>query len=128
MSTENQNEYVSVYLAEGQLEGEMVKAFLEAQGIPAMLSQEAVGKVYGMTVGDLGVVDVLVNQTNETRARELLQAMDAGDYANEILVSDEEPSQKVGPETQPDEAELKQRKRVLSCAPVTPPAARWPKL
>lgn len=107
------DQFVSVYLAKGNLDGEMIKAFLEAHGIPTMLSQEAAGKVYGLTVGDLGGVDVLVNLSDEARARELLQAMESGEYANEILVSESDASQTIGPQSQPDEAELQQRKRVL---------------
>lgn len=105
--------YVSVYKAEGQLEGEMVKAFLEAQGIPAMLSQDTAGKIYGLTVGNLGEVDLLVAPANEAKARELLRAMESGEYAHEILVGNAETNENLGVQSQPDEAQLKQRKRVL---------------
>lgn len=105
--------YVSVYKAEGQLEGEMVKAFLEAQGVPALLSQDTVGKIYGLTVGNLGQVDVLVASVDEAKAHELLRAMESGEYANEILVSDAGSNEKLDAQSQPEEAELKKRKRVL---------------
>jgi len=105
--------YVSVYKAEGQLDGEIVKAFLEAQGVPAMLSQDTAGKIYGLTVGNLGEVDVLVAPADEAKARELLRAMESGEYANEILVSDAGSNEKLDAQSQPEEAELKERKRVL---------------
>jgi hypothetical protein len=71
---------VSVYQVPGQLEGEMIKNFLEANGIPAGLSQESAGIVYGLTVGSLGNVEILVTEENAEKARALLQDYDAGKY------------------------------------------------
>jgi len=45
------SDYVTVYVANGQLDAEMVRGFLEASGIPAMISQESVGKVLGWHPG-----------------------------------------------------------------------------
>ncbi|HAE85854.1 MAG TPA: low molecular weight phosphatase family protein [Anaerolineaceae bacterium] len=39
--------------------------------------------------------------------------MESGEYAHEILVGDAETNENLGVQSQPDEAELKQRKRVL---------------
>jgi hypothetical protein len=63
---------VSVYQVSGQFEGEFVKSFLEAHGIQAGLAQESAGIVYGLTIGALGSVDVLVAESDVERARQLL--------------------------------------------------------
>lgn len=63
---------VSVYQVSGQLEGEFIKSFLAAHGIQAGLAQESAGIVYGLTIGALGNVDVLVNEKDVEKARQLL--------------------------------------------------------
>jgi hypothetical protein len=81
------SDYVTVYVANGQLDAEMVRGFLEACGIPAMVSQESVGKVFGLASGPLGEVNVLVPVENADEAKDLLESMERGD-----LVEDEEES------------------------------------
>ena len=76
------NNYVSVYIANGQLDAEMVQRFLEAAGIPAMISQESVGRVLGITAGPLGEVNVLVPEEKTDEALELLASMERGDLVN----------------------------------------------
>ncbi len=73
---------IQVYLTEGQLEAEMIKAFLEAQGLSVVLSQESIAKTYGLTVGRLGEVKVLVPERQVDEAKSILQAMERGDYEN----------------------------------------------
>jgi hypothetical protein len=77
--------YVTVYVANGQLDAEMVRGFLESPGIPAMISQESVGKVFGLVSGPLGEVNVLVPEEKTNEARELLESMERGD-----LIDDQE--------------------------------------
>lgn len=81
------SDYVTVYVAYDQLEAEMVRGFLEASGIPAMLSQESIGKVLGLASGPLGQIGVLVPAEKSEEARALLESMERGD-----LVEDEEES------------------------------------
>lgn len=87
METDNQkstgpgkglNEYTHIYTAYGQLAGEMIRLLLEAQSIPAILLQESAGTVYGLTVGPLGEVRILVPTDRVREAREILQAMEEG--------------------------------------------------
>jgi arsenate reductase len=86
MKSKNIDDLVAVYRAEGPLDGEMVKGFLEAQGIPAMLSQDTIGKLYGLTqLGGLGEAYILVDPENEDKARELLLAMEGGEFSEESL-------------------------------------------
>jgi hypothetical protein len=79
------SEYVQVYIANGQLDAEMVRGFLEASGIPAIISQESVGKVFGLASGPLGEVNVLVPVEHSQEALDLLNSMESGD-----LIDDQE--------------------------------------
>ncbi len=72
-----------VYSTEGQLEAEMVKGFLEAQGLNVSLSQESVGRTLGLFAGRLGQVKVFVPESQVTAAVELLEAMERGDFEDE---------------------------------------------
>jgi len=74
-----------VYSTKGQLEAEMIKGFLEAQGLDVVLSQESIGRTYGLTAGRLGQVFVLVPETQVEEATSILAAMERGDYENTDL-------------------------------------------
>lgn len=71
---------ISVYSSAGQLEAEMIKAFLEAQDIEVVLNQESVGRTMGFSAGRLGQVNVLVPESQVAEARKYLQDMAAGKY------------------------------------------------
>ncbi len=77
------SDYVTVYVANGQLDAEMIRGFLEAYGIPAMISQESVGKVYGLASGPLGEVNILVPAENKDEALDLLRSMENGDLIDD---------------------------------------------
>ncbi|MGC9385145.1 MAG: putative signal transducing protein [Kosmotogaceae bacterium] len=74
---------IQVYSTEGQLEAEMIKGFLEAQGLNVTLSQESIGRTLGLSAGRLGQVKVLVPESQVTSAVELLEAMERGDFEDE---------------------------------------------
>lgn len=58
----------------GRLEAELLKSFLEAEGIPVELFQEAVGHhIYPVTLDGLGRVQVFVPKEHLDAARLLLQ-------------------------------------------------------
>lgn len=65
-------QWVSVAAALGPAQAEILRGRLETEGIPARVAQEAAGGVYGLTVGLLGQVDVLVPEEQAARAREIL--------------------------------------------------------
>jgi len=71
---------VSIYMAAGQLEAEMIKAFLEAQEIPVTLNQESVGRTFGLSAGRLGEVQILVPETQSDEAEKILKALFEGKY------------------------------------------------
>jgi len=81
-------EYVEVYSANGQLEADMIRLMLEAKGLHVLTRQESAGVVYGLTIGPLGEVVILVPSTEVTEAAALLQAMEDGKLENDIPQDD----------------------------------------
>ena len=68
------------------LEAQMLVGRLETEGIPAQAWQEGAGKAYGLTVGYLGEVRVMVMAGDLARA----QIIAAEDYSN-TLPDDDDP-------------------------------------
>lgn len=66
-------ELITVYIASGQPEAEIIKGRLETEGIPAMLRYESAGIVYGLTIDGLGQVEVQVPSSLAQHAREILK-------------------------------------------------------
>ncbi len=54
------------------LEAEIVKGHLESEGVPALLSYEGAGRVYGLTVDGLGETRVMVPADLEEEARAIV--------------------------------------------------------
>ncbi len=69
MSSEEQ--LVTVYVAR-QMQAHIIKGRLESEGIPALLSYESAGLVYGITVDGLGEVKIMVPQRLAQEAKEIL--------------------------------------------------------
>jgi hypothetical protein len=67
-----------VFMANGMLEAESVRILLESFGIPAFTNQESAGTVYGLTVGPLGEVEVIVPAEYITEAKKIVNEMRAG--------------------------------------------------
>lgn len=65
---------VTVYIANGQIEAEIIKGRLESEGIPAIFRYESAGLVYGLTVDGLGQVEVQVPSFLSQQATEVLAA------------------------------------------------------
>lgn len=70
--TQPSSELVSVYVATGRLEAEVVRGRLQAESIPAMLAYESVGQTIGLTVDGLGQVKVMVPQQFAAVARTII--------------------------------------------------------
>ena len=64
-------EVVAVTL--GPAQAAIVRGHLESEGIPTQAQGEAVGAVYGLTMGKLGEVKVLVPKSLVERAVEILE-------------------------------------------------------
>jgi len=69
----------------GRLEADMLKSYLEAEGVPVELFQEAVGHhAFPTTIDGLGRVQLFVPKEKADEARKLLEALqDSPDAANE---------------------------------------------
>ncbi len=64
----------------GRLQADLLKSYLEAEGIEVELFQEAVGHhIYPVTIDGLGRVQLFVPKTELEQARVLLAAYEAGD-------------------------------------------------
>lgn len=62
-----------VYVTQGLLKAQVIKAKLEDSGIPVLLDYESVGPVIGVTVDGLGEVRVLVPTQHADEARALIE-------------------------------------------------------
>ena len=72
-----------VWKAEGYMDAQMVKAYLESYGIEVFDFEESVGKSYGLTSTPLGEVEIYVRQEQAKEAEEYIQTYKA--------LQDEEP-------------------------------------
>jgi thiamine pyrophosphokinase len=70
--TQESGELVVVYAAQGHMRANVIKSKLEAAGIPAILSYEALSRIYGLTVDGIGQVRVLVRPDVAAEAKRLL--------------------------------------------------------
>lgn len=69
-----------VEMVQGQLQAEILRGLLEAQGIQVWLNQEGAGAAYGINVGPLGTVEVLVPTSALEQARQVLDAYYQGEF------------------------------------------------
>jgi hypothetical protein len=81
---------------QGQLQAEILKGLLEAQGIMVWLNQEGAARAYAVEVGMLGMVEILVPSGVIDKARQVLEAYYRGDFEN---MEFEEP----GPDETPED-------------------------
>lgn len=74
----NQEEWVLVDTCAGQLQAEVVRGLLEAQGIRVWLNQAGAAHAYAMTVGSMGRVEVLVPSSDHASAERILEEYYSG--------------------------------------------------
>jgi hypothetical protein len=67
-----------VYIANGILEAESVKILLESFEIPAFINQESLGTTYGLSIGALGEVEVIVPIKFIHQAKKVIKDMEEG--------------------------------------------------
>ncbi|NMC77934.1 MAG: DUF2007 domain-containing protein [Chloroflexi bacterium] len=82
--------YVQVYTANGMLEAETIRAFLESMGIEAFVSQESVGMTYGLTVGPLGEARIYVPDDQVDQAIAALTEMEKGELNENAAGQDQD--------------------------------------
>jgi hypothetical protein len=69
----------------GQLQAEIMRGMLEAQGIKVWISQEGAGRAYGLNVGRLGRVQILVPVGEVDQAKALLDEYYSGQLEDETF-------------------------------------------
>ena len=69
-----------VFVADGEVHAQQVRAFLEAAGISSTVLGESLRLTHGLTVDGLGAVQIVVAEEDADRARALLKAADAGAF------------------------------------------------
>lgn len=74
---------------QGELQAELLRGLLEAQGIPTKLNQEGAGRAYGLGIGPLGTVQIMVPEDLLYRARQVL----ADYYSGAFEIPDDEPDE-----------------------------------
>lgn len=72
----------------GELQAEILRGMLEAQGIKVWISQEGAGRAYGLGVGRLGKAQILVPKGKLDQANALLDDYYSGELENEVFDSD----------------------------------------
>ena len=64
---------ISVYVAQGLMKAQVIKAKLETAGIPVLLDYESIGPIIGITVDGLGEVCILVPEGYVDEARMVIE-------------------------------------------------------
>ena len=70
----------SVFTVNGEIQAQQVRAFLEAAGIASELRGESLRNTHGLTLDGLGMVEIVVRDVDETRARALLASAEGGEF------------------------------------------------
>jgi hypothetical protein len=68
-----------VFTANGEMQAQQVRAFLQAAGISSELRGESLRKTHGLTLDGLGMVAIVVPGVDEDRARALLASAETGE-------------------------------------------------
>ena len=69
-----------VFVANGEVHAQQIRAFLEAAGISTTVRGESLRHTHGLTVDGLGAVQIVVADEDAARARALLNAADGGEF------------------------------------------------
>jgi hypothetical protein len=69
-----------VFVANGEMQAQQVRAFLEAADIPAAERGESLRNTHGFMLDGLGAVEIYVRESDADRARSLLDAAEAGTF------------------------------------------------
>ena len=84
---ELEQEPVMVWVAQNQMEAQVIKGRLESEDIPAIVRGEALGAIYGLTTGSLAQSAIFVPAPLAEKAQLILQS----DENWEWLESDNDP-------------------------------------
>jgi len=68
---------VTVYVAQGLMEANIVKGMLESEGIPVALQYDSSSIVFGISIDSLGAVNILVPPEMAEKALSVIKAAEA---------------------------------------------------
>ena len=74
----SEKSWVVVETVTGNLQAELLRGLLKAQGIDVLLSQEGAGRALGLEIGPMGEVEILASPENVQQARKLINDYYAG--------------------------------------------------
>ena len=77
----SEREWVVVHVAQGGIEEEQVRGFLDAHEIPVEVRGEALRHTHAMVLDGLGAVEILVPAEHAEEARGLLDLVARGELA-----------------------------------------------
>ena len=77
-----------VFIANGEMQAQQVRAFLEAADIPAAERGESLRHTHGFMLDGLGAVEIHVREADAGRARALLDAAEAGTFRLQDVAED----------------------------------------
>lgn len=69
-----------VFVANGDIHAQQVRAFLEGVGIETAERGESLRRTHGLTITGLGSVEILVAEADVGRARSLLESAETGKF------------------------------------------------
>ncbi len=75
-----ENKWTTIAEVNGELQAELIRSLLDSQGIWVFLNQEGAGRAYGLSVGTLGLVQILVPESQSQLAKEILTDYYSGKY------------------------------------------------
>ncbi len=64
----------------GELQGELMRGLLEAQGVRVYLAVEGAARAIGITAGPLGEVDIMVPEEDLEEALDIINSYRAGEF------------------------------------------------
>ena len=76
----SEHSWKTIISVQGELQAEVVRGLLEAQGVPVHLSQEGVARAYGLGVGPLSEVDILVPDGYVQAAERVIEGYQTGEF------------------------------------------------
>lgn len=70
-----------VEVVSGDIQAELLRGLLEAQGLQVLLSKEGAGNAMGLQIGPLAEIEIFVPSESADLARRILAEYDAGGFS-----------------------------------------------
>lgn len=81
-----EGKWAVVTTVSGSLQADILRTLLESRDIEVFLNQEGAGRAYGLNVGPLGEVQIMVPESQSQEAQQIIDDY----YAGKFEVDDEE--------------------------------------